>query len=348
MSPKRILRIGALPAGAFALALLAHAGTGLYSRYMADDYCTAGALRLYGFLGAQKGWYLSWSGRYAYTALVTALELPGPGIVPYLPAVALALWLTVLVWTLRPLLEFTGRRVAQLAALALAMSFLFTTLDGLPTVAQSLYWLTGMVTYVIPLILFSGYIGLLIRRQADTLVGRKAFLWMALSAGWVFWAGGFSEMFAALQLVFLSLAVLFMWQNGSKGQRRSALPMLVAGCIGAALAVAAVALAPGNRVRQALLPPPPGLLRLVQLSLQYTYRFLMEALTTRPLSLLSALVLPALLAFAVDAPDSPPAERRPGKLWAWAGYAAAALLLLVVCFAASAYGISSYPRDARC
>lgn len=55
---------------AFILPLLLYSVIGLYTRYIADDYQTAGALRTWGFWGAQAYWYRAWSGRFTFTALI--------------------------------------------------------------------------------------------------------------------------------------------------------------------------------------------------------------------------------------------------------------------------------------
>jgi hypothetical protein len=75
------------------LALGAYAYRGWFSRYTADDYCTAGAERLAGFLGAQVFWYQTWSGRFTYYIISSLIELTGPTAVQILPALALAAWL---------------------------------------------------------------------------------------------------------------------------------------------------------------------------------------------------------------------------------------------------------------
>ena len=68
-----------------AAALAAHAYVGLFARYMADDYCTAGTVRTAGLLETQRHFYLAWSGRFSFTWTVSLVELLGTGVVPYLP-----------------------------------------------------------------------------------------------------------------------------------------------------------------------------------------------------------------------------------------------------------------------
>ena len=69
--------------------LVALAIGGLFSRYAADDYCTASQVQMAGFVEAQSRLYVGWSGRFAATLLVTLVELIGPAVVPVLPSVAL-------------------------------------------------------------------------------------------------------------------------------------------------------------------------------------------------------------------------------------------------------------------
>src|SRR5438552_14945858 len=83
-------------------ALVAYAYRGWFSRYTADDYCTAGLERVAGFVGAQINWYEAWSGRMTYYFVVGLVEYAGPGIVQVLPAIALLAWLVVGAWSLLP------------------------------------------------------------------------------------------------------------------------------------------------------------------------------------------------------------------------------------------------------
>src|ERR1051326_9015731 len=61
--------------------LLAHAYLGFFTRYMADDYCTAASARD-GLLAMQKHFYLGWSGRFAFTFTIGLVESLGVWVVP--------------------------------------------------------------------------------------------------------------------------------------------------------------------------------------------------------------------------------------------------------------------------
>src|SRR5207302_5990705 len=98
---------------ALSVPLLVYASIGSYARYTADDYCWAGVLREQGFLGAQAWWYVAYSPRYAFTFIVNVVELLGPGIVPFLPALALVVWVAALSWSVAQI----GVRLPWLVAL---------------------------------------------------------------------------------------------------------------------------------------------------------------------------------------------------------------------------------------
>src|SRR5207244_2740190 len=132
---------------ALALPLAVYASVGSFARYTADDYCWAGVLRTEGFLNAQAQWYTFYSPRYAFTFIVNVVELAGPAIVPALPIAAILVWLATLTWTFRQfgLKSLPALLLAEVAALA--------TLQTAPDLPQSLYWQTGMLTYLLPLLL---------------------------------------------------------------------------------------------------------------------------------------------------------------------------------------------------
>src|SRR5690606_24235274 len=71
------------------VALGAHGYLGWFTRYLGDDFCTAGILVANGLLESQIHWYTIWSGRFSFTFLVNLAEMVGPGIVPVLPIVAM-------------------------------------------------------------------------------------------------------------------------------------------------------------------------------------------------------------------------------------------------------------------
>ena len=158
-SRTRTIAPAAILGAALAFPLAVYASIGAFSRYTADDFCWAGTLRAEGFFNAQVFYYTVYSPRYAFTFLVNLVELAGPAIVPALPAAAILVWLALLTWT------FAQFGVGKLRAFVLAEVAAFATLQTAPDLAQSLYWQTGMLTYLLPLVLATFLVGWIRRRN---------------------------------------------------------------------------------------------------------------------------------------------------------------------------------------
>jgi hypothetical protein len=287
-------RIASGVLGAALLApLVVYGMVGAFTRYAADDYCTAGVLRTQGLLGAQTWWYYGFSPRYAFSFAVTMVELFGLAIVPILPTAAMIGWWLALTWMLRQFANIAPRLRSLLAAGLIAEVIVFATLSTAPDLAQSLYWQTGMLTYLFPLILLALYVGWVQRQVASALSGRGLAPWtLVISAGIPFIAGGMSETYLALQgmLFFVGVVACFIFRTPAA---RAVRPHLVAGWLASLLALGIIQISPTVNMREAGLKPP------VWLAIQaaantgwfFTVRFVRHSLLTA----LLCLIVPALV-----------------------------------------------------
>jgi hypothetical protein len=330
---------GAVVALLLAAPLLAHAYVGLFTRYMADDYCTAAALRQAGLLGMQREFYLGWSGRFSFTLTAGLVETLGAGVVPYLPAVVLAAWLAALAWAAS---QFGLRPTA---ALLLAELILFVTLDdNKGGVHEALYWQTGSLTYALPLILLTllaGGVARLSVRGAGRVGG-----WHLVCFGVAaFYAGGFSETYVVMQTVALCVALaVCVWRRRREEAARAVARALGAALLGSLLALAVVSAAPGNRVRRAAMEAAPAAPHAAALSsvgaaaafvlYEHNYR------GTAHLRLV-ALLLPLLAAFC--APRGSGGEGGAGRAFLLWVIPAGAFVVVVACFAPAFYVMSREP-----
>jgi hypothetical protein len=221
--------------------LAVYAAVGSFSRYTADDYCWAGVLRTEGFFNAQLQWYSAYSPRYAFTFVVNVVELAGPAIVPLLPALAIVVWLATLTWTC---IQFSIKTryailLAEVAALA--------TLQTAPDLPQSLYWQTGMLTYLLPLVLATFVIGWMRREIAR---GQLRYWSLGLCALVTFVAGGLSETYLIPQNVALTLALLTCAVLVARGQApRLSVAYLAAALAGGGMALVVIVVAPATAIR---------------------------------------------------------------------------------------------------
>jgi Family of unknown function (DUF6056) len=234
-------RAASVLGAAFGLPLLGYALIGSFARYAADDYCWAGRLRTEGFFGAQVLWYTGYSPRYAFTFLVNLVELAGPAIVPALPALAILVWLATLTWT------FLQFKITSVYAFVLAEVTALTSLQTAPDMAQSLYWQTGMLTYLLPLVLATFLIGW-IRRSLER---NKLEVWtLGITMLVIFVAGGLSETYLIPQNVGVTLALLAGLVAAPRTRaQKVACAHLVAALAAGVLALLAILVAPATTYR---------------------------------------------------------------------------------------------------
>jgi hypothetical protein len=197
-----------------AVPLVALAGAGLFSRYAADDYCTAGQIQMAGFLDAQSRLYVGWSGRFAATFLITLLELIGPTVVPFLPGLALLAWLAAAALATREVLETLGWQLPVVSVVLMAAVVVFATLSTTADLPQVLYWQTGLVTYLSPLVIGTLHVAWVTHIASARAYGIPWPLALGASFALAFAAGGTSETFAAAQVTALVLAVAIAWLAG--------------------------------------------------------------------------------------------------------------------------------------
>ncbi len=296
----RVSFLATVSVGVLSAVLLAYMYVGFFTRYFADDYCTAGVLQSKGFVGAQRYWYITWTGRFAFTLAVSLADLVGAELTRFLPFIVLTLWLVTTVWTLSHLLSTIRVAHPWIASILLGELVIFATLDTTPNVVQSFYWQTGLLTYVVPLILLTSYVGVVVQRcAAKASPVRATPFWVTLSAGLAFLAGGFSETSLGLQIAAFFAALVVCMVVASPRSRRGLLFLIGAGLVGSLLALAVVWAAPGNErrlVEDFSSRHPQFSFSVVARSLFLSFLFLRNAVVSAPLTNALLVFVPALSA----------------------------------------------------
>lgn len=330
------LLIGGVGA-AYLLPLLAHSLVGGLSRYMADDFCVATVARAQGLIQAEIFTYLTWSGRYSYLFLVDLASLIGPVAAQVLPAIIIVLWVAALSWSLAQLPVWPQR--SRLLATLLAIVVVAATLSAVPNIVQSLYWRNSSLTYAAPLVFGSLLAGVTFRRP-----GHPA-SWL-LVFGLAFFAGGFSEIYTALQFALFGLALAWVVMAAWRGRQWRAAGPWLAGWLGSAAALAAIALAPGTHARQATLAMPPNLWSLIDNSRQYAAWFFRDAVQQQTPLLLAVAASGAAVAVMsiVNGGENP----KRSTWWLGIGLLILPILaygLMIVCYAPAFYSLLYLPPD---
>jgi len=321
--------------------LVAYGYAGLFSRYAADDYCTAGQLASRGLLGMQVSFYQGWSGRVTFTLAAGLVESVGISLVPALSALVVAVWTGVLTWSIAPAAAALRWPRPLPTSLLLALMLVTVTLGTTADLGQSLFWQTGMLTYLLPLVALAGYAGVIQRQVARTDSGPTGPGAIAASVLLAFDAGGSSETYVAMQTGTLGLAVALCLVFG-RGRRRL-LVCLLAGLVASAAALVVVAVAPGDTVRESGHPTPD--LRFALTSGAVEVRdFVRGFWRFSPVPALLAAVLPGVIGLVAPGAGSMVGVRRHDSRRAARALAVVVcgtLVALALCFVPSYYALSS-------
>jgi hypothetical protein len=273
---------------------MAYVGT--YSRYLADDYCTAGILRSAGFWEGLLYWYQTWSGRISFFFLIQMVQLLGPGVTPYATGIALGLWFLTAYLLLAHLSRVIGLGITKVLAATVAAVLVMATALGAPDRYQSFYWLTGLATYVAPLVLMTLLWTILVATAGSSLPPRELVAAGAACFLLAFAVGGFSEVAVGAELALLVMALPLAAISHRTGPRHGNLVPLAAALAGTIAAIAVLVLAPGNEARLALMPGRVGLASTLLSSAGYALVFSAKAFLRAPGPLVLAVVIPLTIA----------------------------------------------------
>lgn len=317
---------------------------GTFSRYMADDYCFAAALRALGFVGNQVDFYLHWSGRFSAFLFVNLASLPGPWVSRVVPSLLVSGLIVSLSYLYSGLIRRVVPSVSAWPGLGLAAATGYLLLEGVPNLFQSLYWLDGSLVHTLPLI------------GSSVLAG--AALWVSDGKGsppprWLktiglgmaaFLVGGFNEILTG-GMVF-GLALLFAGDR-LLGERVGGFPLrpLAAMLAGSGLALAAMVLAPGNRIRRAEYPVPPDFLFVATTSVKDAGHFIKDVVRSDGLALAGVLLASACVGLLLSSSvqRSLPSSRK--ILTVIFGVASLVGVFLVVLMLPVEYATLSYPSQ---
>jgi hypothetical protein len=286
---------------AFAAALSSYVLTGSHIRYSGDDYCYGAVLTRHGFFRAQWFSYFNLTAyhgnRYSLNLFSGIAGLFPPSVNGWLPGLAILIWVTGLTWIVSGLSKLIWHRQRTPASILIAEFIVFLSLYQAPDLAQSLYWRSGMLPYLAPLVFATLTIGLIL-----FLVERDCFnVFWGISLGWLaFIGGGFSETGAIVQLcILMSLILAFTAARSNVTWAKRALAPLGVAAIATVLALIVLYVSPPNALRQMNLPKPPDLFTLASLSLGYALDFIRGTFEALPLPSVYTIFFCAILALNI-------------------------------------------------
>lgn len=320
------------------IALIFHGYLGSFTRFLADDFCSAYYANRLGLLRSIWYWRLNWSGRFTAFGADWIMEKIGVYALPIIPPLSLLLWLIFTVISLHLLLRHVlSPEKLKPVAYSMGTIFLFVVLVISPNVPQSFYWWNGMRSYGLPLILLTGYAILFQIGMERLKTQREIFAGVVTSFLLAFVIGGLGETYVAFQLFLL--AYLFALERLVHRNVKSSVSLfLLAGLTGSMLSMLMVVSAPGNAIRQSFFPPHPSFVQMFQISLAGYLDFITEIVhTPEKITGLTG----ALFAFIWMGTQS--VRKQIGNHWNPFALFLGAFIISFACIVPAVYGTSELP-----
>jgi hypothetical protein len=261
----------------------------------------------------------------------------------YMTAAVLVMWLIGLTWMMSEIGSASGLRWKIWLSFILAMLVIFFSLYRAPNLYQILFWRSGMVSYLAPVILLVYLAAFILHQLQSPLNPSRKLLSSLLIFSVVMITGGTSETVGTLQIMILllSFAALYLW---TKNIRKDVFFLLGTALVSAVLSMLIMVLSPGNAVRMnvSTLPIPDWFFLGIE-SLTYAVQFILDSFKVSPLPSLLAFFTPFLLFYGLQNPSLRTSPQLAKKLW-WLFFLIplGVLIAIAVNFAPSAYA-QSYP-----
>jgi hypothetical protein len=287
---------------AILICLAAYAYIGSFMRLSGDDYCYAAHLGQGSFWQAQVNSYLEVStynaNRFSLTLFSGLAGLFHPVVNGVLPGIVIVLWLVGLVFALRMVFQSLRLQVPLWLCLLLALFIEFITLYQAPDIGQSLYWRSGMLPYMLPIVGNTYLFAILLRSWNKDSQPWSTVMGVFLLA---FISGGFSEVGLFFQMSWLGL----MWlvtrivDHRTNAQASGKTMIFLVTMSATVLALVLLVLSPTNQIRRGLDSSTPGLLQFLEIVGLYTVKFFARSFRDQPLPTIYSVVVAALFGMVV-------------------------------------------------
>lgn len=320
------------------IVLMVYSYVGLFSRFMADDFCSINDANRYKMLRYIWHWFNNWGGRYSAIALDELLVFIGPIGVRYMTIFVLLFWTIVATFTcLIFLRKNVSRDITPAMAASLGVLVIYVLVVTSPGVQTILYWWNGMRTYIPPLIL-SGFLVSYIYWVLDRPnTHRLVFLVSFFSFSVALFTGGFNETFTTVQVLFFlgMTGILFLTRKIRPAD--TLFKLLLASLLGSLMALTIMAISPGAARRQIFFPPRPDIITMIEVVVSGYLKYLLAIASS-----LKKITAMAGMVFAFIWLGSNSERRSVDRLTTWM-WMLGFFSLSVVSLIPSVYGLGQMP-----
>lgn len=278
---------------------LVYAYLGIYSYYLADDYCEAArvenasspvmaVLERY----TAENWPRA-TMRYSNLLFVGMGESLGKNNLPLTISVMILLWFAGLVLSVRAIRILLKVDWEFQVDLFLGLIFGFFSLLQAPSLFQTIYWRSAMMTHFAPLVFGSFLFAFMIqqvRQTDDKTLSLPVYLLIFIAS---FFIAGFSEPPTTTMLTALPLLMVFVWFREKPTARRNRLALLAVPLAGAFAGLLTMLLSPASS--SAAQEKTLDVVEILGNSFFYAYLFVVDSLKTQPLPTFISVIIPLLL-----------------------------------------------------
>jgi hypothetical protein len=251
--------------------LIGYGIAGFHSRYLADDYCYDAQFIKKGFWEGQIDSYLSpmpySSNRYSLTLFSGIMwAIGGVVTMPFFPLFCMIVWGLSIYYAIIKIGKYFSINAPKLFYLLATLTILLFTILLAPNRFQILYWRSGMLPYLLPLIFSTFIIGRFFFYLKRDKLGSLGAVELGLLA---FISAGFSETVFAFQMGGCLILIFLMVISKKRTGRNASLAIFAGLCLGALLLI----LNPTNSLRQNPFPDPPSITFVILNSILYAKDF---------------------------------------------------------------------------
>ncbi|MEP7134749.1 MAG: DUF6056 family protein [Chloroflexota bacterium] len=329
-------------------AISMYAYLGLFSRYLADDYCEAASVNGSSPIKAVFDRYSAGafraSNRYSNLLFVGVSEKLGHHNMQITIVSMVLLWASGLTWCIHELRRYLRIDWFLPLDLFLGVTIGFFSLLQAPNLFQSVFWRSSMMTHFAPLVFGSFLFAFVVRQLRRLWTSPPSTLVYLISFFTAFIVAGFSEPPATTMITTLTLLMIAIWLCGKPPVKQRQLALLASIFMGVLLGLMVMILSPaGAKIAQAR---DLNLVVIFSKSFIYSYLFFVDSLKTIPLPMALSVIMPLMLIWLYKQIEPSPLSRNdvyiiligivtvPVLIW----------LLIAAGFAPSVYG-QNYPVE---
>lgn len=251
--------------------LMGYGIAGFHSRYLADDYCYDAQFIKKGFWEGQIDSYISpmpySSNRYSLTLFSGIMwAIGGVVTMPFFPLFCMIVWGCSIYYAIIRIGKYFSLHAPKLFYLLVTLTVLLFTILLAPNRYQILFWRSGMLPYLIPLIFSTFIIGRFFFYLERAKLGPLGAIELGLLA---FISAGFSETVFAFQMGVCVILIIFMVISKNITGRNAGLAIFAGLCLGALLLI----FNPTNSLRQNPFPDPPSITFVILYSILFAKDF---------------------------------------------------------------------------